>query len=412
MHPELRKAVDVARWRLCLGCGACAVACERGNILLEDYPGIGIRPRMRGADCDGCGKCIEPCPGLGIAHDLRNGFESSLEELRRDWGPILEIYEGYAADPEIRQYGSSGGAAAAITLFCLESGLAGGALHVGKDEESPWLNKTVISRTRREIVERTGSRYSPASPCDGLGEIRRASSPHVFVGKPCDIQGLRKSESLGPELRGNVALAVGIFCAGTPATAGILDLLARLRISGEELQDIRFRGNGWPGSLSLRLKDGNCRSGELSYADSWGFLQKYRPFRCYLCPDGTSEFADISCGDPWYRKPSCEDLGQSLVLVRTAKGREVLQKAMEAGYLELKRVDPGVLELSQKNLLLKRKAIWGRLITMRAFGLPVPEYKGFALFKSWLELPVADKARSVAGTARRIMQRKYYNPLD
>lgn len=412
MNSRLHKAVDVVRWRLCLGCGACAVACGRGNIFLEDLPGIGIRPRMRSADCDLCGKCIEVCPGLGIAHDFRNGCEHCLEELRDGWGPILEIYEGYAVDPEIRRQGSSGGAAAALALFCLESGVAGGALHVAKDEDKPWRNKTVISRTRRDILERTGSRYSPASPCEGLGEVRRAASPHVFIGKPCDIQGLRKAESLVPELREKVGLAVGIFCAGTPATAGVLNLLAGLRISREDLHDIKFRGNGWPGSFSVRLKNGSPCPQDVSYAVSWGFLQKYRPFRCYLCPDGTSEFADISCGDPWYKEPADDDPGRSLVLARTVKGREVLHKAMEAGYLDLERMDPKVLELSQINLLMKRRAIWGRLISMKAFGLPVPGYEGFPLFKGWLELPPGEKIRSIIGTARRIVQRKYYRPFS
>jgi coenzyme F420 hydrogenase subunit beta len=411
MKPELHKAVDVVRWRLCLGCGACAVACERGNIFLEDIPGVGIRPRMRGGDCDMCGKCLESCPGVGIVHGSRNGFEACLEELRDGWGPILEIYEGYAADPEIRRFGSSGGAAAALSLFCVESGLAGGVLHVGNDDEHPWRNKTVVSRTRREILSRTGSRYSPASPCEGLGEIRHASSPHVFIGKPCDIQGLRKTEALASELREKVGLAIGIFCAGTPATMGVLDLLAGLQISREDLQDVRFRGDGWPGSFSVRLKDGSRCPSELSYAESWGFLQKYRPFRCYLCPDGTSEFADISCGDPWYMEPAGDDPGQSLVLVRTQRGREVLQRSMEAGYLNLKRVDPKVIELSQKNLLMKRRAIWGRLITMKAFGLPVPGYEGFPLFKGWLALPLGEKTRSIVGTARRILKRKYYKPF-
>lgn len=412
MHPELNRAVDVARWRLCVGCGACAAACERGNIILEDIPMIGIRPKMLKSQCDRCGKCIESCPGLGITHDSRNGCESCMEGIRRDWGPIMEVWKGHAVDPQIRRYGSSGGAASALALFCLESGLAGGVLHVGKDDDNPLRNKTVISRTHRDILERTGSRYSPASPCEGLREIRSASSPHVFIGKPCDIQGLRKVESLFPDLRDKVTLAIGIFCAGTPATAGILGLLANRRISGEDLQDIRFRGNGWPGMFSVQFTDGSRRPLELSYADSWGFLQKYRPFRCYLCPDATSEFADISCGDPWYREPSGTDPGQSLILVRSAKGREMLRESVKAGNLILERVDPEVIELSQKDLLEKRRSIWGRLATMRAFGLPVPVYGGFSLFSGWWELPPGQRARSIFGTARRIVQRKYYSPWN
>jgi len=401
----------VANWRLCVGCGACVFACERQNIALQDVPGIGIRPTLRGEDCRACGKCLEVCPGLGTTHNFYDTERPGLMLLRDGWGPIHEIWEGYAADPGIRMLGSSGGAATAIALYCLEKGLAGEVFHVGKNEEEPWRNRTVSSRSHQDLVSRTGSRYSPASPCDCLAEIESASTPCVFIGKPCDIQGLRKAEAVKPLLREKTALALGIFCAGTPATSGLIQLLSILHVPKEEVQDVRFRGDGWPGSFSILLKNGAMCLRTLSYEESWGFLQKYRPFRCYLCPDGTSEFADISCGDAWYRKPAGDDPGQSLVLVRTERGRDLLKKAGEAGYVRLQRVDPFVLELSQKNLLTKRSAVWGRLAAMKAFGLPVPRYEGFHLLENWLKLPLEEKARSIFGTAKRVVKRKYYKPI-
>ena len=60
----------------------------------------------------------------------------------------------------------------------------------------------------------------------------------------------------------------------------------------------------------------------MSYMESWGFLQRYRPYRCYLCPDGTGELADLSCGDPWYREILEDEPGHSLVVVRTERGKE------------------------------------------------------------------------------------------
>ncbi len=59
-------------------------------------------------------------------------------------------------------------------------------LHTGMDEQQPWTNKTCQSRNRRELMERSGSRYAPASPCDGLEAIEKSSRSCVFIGKPCD----------------------------------------------------------------------------------------------------------------------------------------------------------------------------------------------------------------------------------
>jgi coenzyme F420 hydrogenase subunit beta len=84
---------------------------------------------------------------------------------------------------------------------------------------------------------------------------------------------------------------------------------------------------------------------------------------------------------------------------------------MEAGYVVLKKASPRILEDSQKNLLAKRGAVWGRLLTMKAFGIPVPRFEGFSLFKNWQRLTLKDKARSILGTARRIVQRGYYKPI-
>jgi coenzyme F420 hydrogenase subunit beta len=146
--------------------------------------------------------------------------------------------------------------------------------------------------------------------------------------------------------------------------------------------------------------------------ESWGFLQRYRPYRCHLCPDGTGEFADLACGDPWYREIPENEPGHSLVVVRTERGRRILRAAIEAGYVHLKRVDLNALADSQINLLGKRKAIFGRLLAMRLFGLPVPTLVGFSLFENWRKLPLKEKLRSTVGTARRIITRRYYRKLN
>jgi coenzyme F420 hydrogenase subunit beta len=241
--------------------------------------------------------------------------------------------------------------------------------------------------------------------------MENAPAPCVFIGKPCDVAGLRKAQVLRPELDKKVGVAIGIFCAGTPSTQGTLDLLRTHGIAPDSVEDIRYRGKGWPGKFSIKLTGEEQPREVMTYMDSWSFMQKYRPYRCYLCPDGTSEFADISCGDPWYREIREDEHGFSLVLVRTEKGRDILRGAIEAGYVTLKRASPGILEGSQRGLLEKRGAIWGRLLAMKSFGIPTPRLEGFSLFKNWLRLSFKDKARSIFGTVRRVVQRGYYKPI-
>ncbi len=409
---KLKNAHQVAQWRLCIGCGACAYVCPEQNITLINIVNSGIRPTYDPTKCKDCGTCIEVCPGYETIKESQQDHTGIIRELNQNWGTILEVWEGYATDPDIRFRGSSGGLASALALYCLEKKGMTGVLHTAADETDPLLNKTVLSRTRSDILSRTGSRYSPASPCDGLGLIESASSPCAFIGKPCDVAAFQKAVLLKPVLDKKVGAVIGIFCAGTPSTQGTIDLLNKLHINTDNVSALRYRGKGWPGLFSVQHKKDINRTETLTYKEAWGFIQAYRPYRCYLCPDATSELADISCGDPWYREVKEDESGYSLVLVRTERGKRILHGAIEACYVTLQRAAPNVLSLSQKDMPVKRGSVWGRLLTMRAFGIPVPRFGGFYLFKNWLAIPAAEKARSFAGTIKRIIKRKYYRKLS
>jgi len=408
---KLKNAHQVAEWRLCVGCGACAYVCPEENIKLINVVNNGIRPTYNPDRCKDCGECIKVCPGYETVQACPDKQAELINELKESWGTVLEVWEGYAKDPDIRFHGSSGGLASALALYCLEKEGMYGVLHTAVDEKNPLLNKTVLSRNHSDILSRTGSRYSPASPCSALKLVEYAPESCVFIGKPCDVAGLRKAMFLRQELDKKIGAVVGIFCAGTPSTQGTIDLLGKLHIDADDVSELRYRGRGWPGMFSVQRKKNTSRTEIMSYKKAWGFIQAYRPYRCYLCPDATSEFADISCGDPWYREVKVDEPGYSLVLVRTERGRQILRGAIEAGYVTLQTAPPKVLRLSQRGMPVKRGAVWGRLLTMSAFGIPIPKFVGFSLFRNWLSIPAMEKAKSILGTLRRIIKRRYYKKM-
>ena len=242
--------------------------------------------------------------------------------------------------------------------------------------------------------------------------IEKAKSNCVFIGKPCDIAALRKSQAVKPALDNKVGLAISIFCAGTPTSKGTLAVLKALKVEPEEVKEFRYRGCGWPGITTVEIKGGNGHEYQMNYEESWGgILSNYVQLRCRLCPDSTGEFADISCGDPWYREIEPDEPGWSLVLVRTERGWRILHGAMEAGYIELETTRPEVLPASQKPLIKKRQNLFGRLLAMRIMRIPVPHFEGFSLLSNWRDLSVSGKIRSIAGTFRRVFQRNWRRPL-
>jgi coenzyme F420 hydrogenase subunit beta len=412
--PAVKGIRDVGEKHLCLGCGTCAYM-QPGAISMVDVPDQGRRPVVR-ADAEGCdldtSDALAACPGVALAHDSRSPAPEHIADLFDEWGPVLEVWEGYASDDELRLAGSSGGAASALALHCLEAEGMYGVLHVAARPDVAYLNHTVLSRTRGEMLAATGSRYAPASPCDGLALIEAAPGPCVFIGKPCDAAGLAKARARRPALDDNVGAVIAMFCAGTPSTNGTLEMMRRMGVQDvANVESVRYRGNGWPGVAEVRERvNGSVVHRTLTYAESWGdILQKHRPWRCSLCPDHTGEFADVAVGDPWYREIPDGELGRSLVLVRTERGRRLVRAAMDGGALTLQRADPGILPASQPNLLKARGAVWGRVATSRSLGLATPRFGNMPMFGTWWSvLTWKQKAQSVYGTAKRIRSRQLY----
>jgi coenzyme F420 hydrogenase subunit beta len=414
LRRRIRTITDVAERQLCTGCGACAFAQPEAITMVDDLD-AGRRPVVRSVD----GRLLptvqamQACPGVGLEH------EESLDgipSLRPKWGPVLEVWEGYAGDAEIRAAGSSGGVASALAIHGIEQAGMHGLLHIRSRADIPYLNETVLSTSRAEILAATGSRYAPASPCDRLDLIVSAPAPSVFIGKPCDVAATSKLRAFQAELDEKLGLTVAIFCAGTPTTRGTFELLRAMGVDRpEDLVSIRYRGNGWPGDAVATFEgpDGDTWTERLTYSESWGeVLQRHRQWRCYVCADHTGEFADIAVGDPWYRPIDEGDPGRSLILVRTERGRSMLRAALEAGAVIAEQVPAHRLPASQPGLLRVRGSVGGRIATLRLLGLPSPRFRRLPMFGTWWrELSLRGKLRSTLGTLRRVRRRGLYRRI-
>ncbi len=410
MSRPIKSIADVVAMQLCTGCGVCAYV-EPKRFRMADTMDHGRRPFLLDKAIMESGEALAVCPGAQLEHPASmRARDDILPELLDAWGPVLAVWEGYAADPEIRFSGSSGGAATALALYGIEREGMAGALHVGARHDVPYLNETVYSKDRTDLLDRTGSRYAPASPCDGLDRIEAAKEKSVFIGKPCDAAAVMSARKLRPELDEKLGLVIAFFCAGVPSTKGTLDLLRAHGVDDPAtVKELRYRGKGWPGMWTAEFlnREGKQEIQQLSYADSWGFLQQYRQWRCYICPDHTGEFADIAVGDPWYRKVQDGELGKSLIVARTRRGLDVIRAASAAGYLTLEDSSPDLLPRSQPGLMETRGALWARLWVLRMFAAGVPRYSGFPMFKLWIEnLDSTAKLKSIIGTVKRVFTKR------
>lgn len=401
---QVKNISDVVEGHLCTGCGVCAYLAPDA-LQMIDFDEVGKRPvliekqTIEEVNSD----ALDCCPGARIDRLPKN--TDCLDELQTQWGNVYEVWEGYASDTEIRNTGSSGGIITALSQYCLEYKGMDSVLNTMADKDSPYLNKTVNSTSKAQLIEAAGSRYSPSSPCEHLKEIENAKGSCVFVGKPCDAYAVNKGRQKNPLLDKKIGLTLSFFCAGVPSTNGTMKLMKKMGLNSiKDLISLKYRGNGWPGHWTIKYKEkGELKQKKLTYAESWGELQKDRQWRCYICPDHIGEFSDISVGDPWYREIKQGDPGRSLIVVRTKLGQKILRGAHEQGFVIIEKSLPNILPRSQPNLIQAKNVLWGRLLALKVSGSSMPVFSGYNLLELWLKnLTLVEKSKSVLGTLKRV----------
>jgi len=398
---------DVVQSQLCTGCGACAAA-SLGKIAMRETQTTNQRPDFSKSAVSAYDPMLARVCPVTVQNERQRAKDSQATALGQAFGPIAEVYEAYACDPDVRYRGASGGAVTALALASLSLDAISGVLHVRASDEDARRNIATISRDAAAVSAAAGSRYAPASVCEKLPEVAGEPGQVVVIGKPCDIAGVHAVADRNAAIASNIAATISFFCAGTPSHEGTDALLAAFGVAAvDKLESLRYRGHGWPGNMVAKWQNAKAQStsAKLSYAEGWGeILQQYRQWRCYVCTDHTGEQADISVGDPWQRPTDTDDPGRSLLIVRTPRGRALLDHAIAAGYLVAEPVDPDTLARAQPNLIAAKGNAFGRALALKLAGLKAPVLRrdGFAC---WVRLSFRQKVQSIIGTWKRIRRK-------
>jgi len=159
----------------------------------------------------------------------------------------------------------------------------------------------------------------------------------AYVGTPCQIQALRKAQFFDTqkskqEWYRRVRLSISLFCAESFPYSEIVNLTENhgKDISKVKKWDIKGKliGKTDEGKFTIPLKE----------------AKKFARENCHYCIDYSGELADISTGAVG------SDMGDNTVIVRTPRGKNVVEGAIKEGYLEAKEID-----LNSKGMGLLRK---------------------------------------------------------
>jgi coenzyme F420 hydrogenase subunit beta len=353
----------VVRNGLCTGCGTCDAVCPTSAIqmVMDSSKGVYI-PKIDHEKCIACGICYQVCSRHSVDFKQLNKKIFSGEEKNILIGNYLSSYVGWAMDRKIRYNSSSGGVVTALLIHALEDGIIDGALVIRMKKDDPLKPEPFIARTREELIGASGSKYSPVPTNLLLKYILKIGGNEKFavVGLPCHIRALKSAERINRRLQEKIVLRIGLFCSHTPNFLATEIFLQRLGIRKEDVAELKYRGEGWPGFMKISLKTGKTyKVAEPLY---WRFLglDFFIPRSCLLCDDALNELADISVGDAWLPEFSSDKLGTSIIIVRDLVGKNIVENADKSDKIK-------ITEISYKKVIQSQLAtIYFKKINLRA----------------------------------------------
>ena len=405
---------------LCIGCGICQSVAGEKAITLEIVESGNYRPIARdGLNDELVKKIYDICPGTRV-----DGLPKTLidESANCDpvWGVFQDIYYAWSGEPEVRHMAATGGVLTGLGLYLVESGEVDFLVHAREPNERPAFGERHISRSREEVLVGSGSRYGPTATlidiCEILDQAEAGNESFAFVGTPCDVSALRNYARHDSRVDHLCRYMLTMVCGGFMDAEGARRALGRFNVEYDEIESLRYRGYGCPGPTTIRTRDGS--EVQMNYLDYWGEDESSwgLPPRCKICPDGIGDSADIAASDTWDGgSPAWEgqddDPGFNAVLVRTSRGKGLMNRAISAGYVcRGDTMTPTDMNRVQPHQEAKKRAVWARFQGLERAGNLVPDTRGLRLEALYGENSAAENQAQAAGAESRTREGRFSEP--
>ena len=304
---------DVAGRDLCIGCGMCVNICP----YFRTHKG-------KSAMLFPCtleqGRCNAHCPKTEVDLDELSRFFWAEPYDGTPLGRFRRILAARAGKNVIGVF-QGGGTVSALVAFALAHKMVNGAVLTGTEGIEP-LARFVTDL--EQVTACAGSKFIAAPTLAALNQAAREGMRRLaVVGTPCQMTAVAqmRMNPLGREdFEDPVAIAVGLFCNWALDHRQFAQYLsARMDITEVTGMDIPP-----PPAQVLVVK---TRDGEQRFP-----LKEIRhliPRTCFICPDMTAEWSDVSVG-MFEGRP-----GWNTLIVRTQVGLELVDGAVEEGWLEI-----------------------------------------------------------------------------
>jgi len=275
--------------------------------------------------------------------------ETILPEL----GPYRALYLARAADETVRAGAQHGGTVTALVELALREGFIDGALL--SQSRGTLEPEGVVVTDPDEVRQCSGSSFQVPPTLAALNRALEADDLHSIgvIGTPCKTLAVAKMRydplPENDHHAGNISLVIGLFCGWGLDWDGMEALTRRYAAGGAKHVDIL------PSKYhSMEITDD---AGMVAKVDLDEVLPLVRP-ACRACADMTAEFADLSVGGARSADGWEIDRKWNQIIVRSARGEELLELARRRGVLEFRDPPATALDkLKGASLGKKRTAV-------------------------------------------------------
>ncbi len=306
----------------CTGCAACKTVCPKGAIEMQDNRDGFRVPVVSEERCISCTLCQQVCPAMQTV---------TVQPA--------EALLAVSKNGDIRRQSSSGGLFYHIAAEMIE---AGGVVW-GAAFDKDFMVSHKRATTREELIPLLTSKYVQSSTEDAfegvLADLKEGKQV-LFCGTPCQVNAVAAlADKAG--LRSGLTL-VDFVCHGVPSPGVWASYLEYLVGIYGPISKVSFRDKkrGWHDySLSIEFVSGKklSQSHELNaYLRLFGRDATLRS-SCYQCvAKGDHCASDLTLADAWKVEKDApelaDDKGTSLLILRTPKGKEIIENLGDEVY--------------------------------------------------------------------------------
>ena len=327
---------EVIQTGKCVYCGACGAFCA--NIKFDREKEVPIE--------DGSCKDMNTCrDGYGLCYNLCPKTETDLIPIslldkwvfgirsERILGHYIDIKSVKLTEKALGKFPANAGPLTALLYVAMENGLIDASIITDKDVDFKPI--PIIAESPKDLLKGVGYKPSQSPTISLVGEaINKEHSDIAVVGTPCQIQALRKLQThptFDYEAYDLVTLAIGTFCTGTYYNKILSEIFLKNGIKDSEIEQINTNKN----NFTLKVKtNSSVKEIPLNYLYDNAIRKA-----CFSCSDYTASFADISVGN------FGSEEGWDTVIIRTERGKQIFDSAIEQGIITVKSLDKDNEEL-------------------------------------------------------------------